>query len=169
MQIKAITTLLVQNIIVVMCTFLAAFHFTTLFDEPTSLVGALWAVVSAIMVLETTSAETFHAAKHRLTGSFLGALVSGIYLFFFPFTFFGFIAAITVGILLCLLSGLPQSVKLTCITISVVMIVSANAKALHPFINAGLRFAESAIGTGVAVLVVLFSASLLKSRQKNDD
>ncbi len=168
MKIKTISTLLLQNIVIVMGAFLAAFHFTTLFDEPTSLVGALWAVISAIMVLETTPAETFHAAKHRLTGSFLGALVSGIYLFFFPFTFFGFIAAIASGVLLCLLAGLPQSVKLTCITISVVMIVSANAKTLHPFTNAGLRFAESAIGTGVAVLVVLCTALLHKSRQKND-
>jgi uncharacterized membrane protein YgaE (UPF0421/DUF939 family) len=35
------------------------------------------------------------------------------------------------------------------------MIVSTIAKDLHPFVNAGLRFVESAIGTGIAVVVAL--------------
>jgi uncharacterized membrane protein YgaE (UPF0421/DUF939 family) len=33
------------------------------------------------------------------------------------------------------------------------MIVSAITEELHPMVNASLRFAESAIGTGIAVLV----------------
>ena len=34
------------------------------------------------------------------------------------------------------------------------------AKDMHPFVNAGLRFAESAIGTGIAVLAALIAFHL---------
>ncbi len=145
--------ILIKNILSVIGAFQAGFYFTTLFHEPTSLVGGLWAVISAIIILEVTDAETYNSAKNRIIGTFIGAVVSGTYLFFFSFTFFGYLVAIVVGVLVCIIFGVPQSVKLSGITISVVMIVSTIAKDLHPFINAGLRFVESAIGMGVAIAV----------------
>jgi uncharacterized membrane protein YccC len=157
MKIKTFTPVFIKNILVVAGAFLGGFYFTRMFHEPTSLVGGLWAVISAIIVLEATHTETFASAKNRIIGTFIGAIVSGVYLFFFPFTIPGFVAAIAVGVLICFLFGLPQSIKLTGITISVVMIVSTIAKDLHPFVNAGLRFVESAIGTGIAVVVALIA------------
>lgn len=142
---------------VVAGAFLFGYNFTALFHEPTSLVGGLWAVISAIIVLEATNKETFSSAKNRIVGTLIGALVSGFYLFFFQFTIIGFLITIGVGVLLCLLLKLHASIKLTTITISVIVIVSAISKDLHPLTNAGLRFVESAIGTATAIIVALIA------------
>ena len=146
-------SVILKNIAVVAGAFICGFNFTTFFHEPTSLVGGLWAVISAIIVIEATNKETYSSAKNRIFGSLIGAIVGGVYLLFFNFTFLGFLASIGVGVITCLIIGIPQSVKLTGITISVIMIVSTITEELHPFVNAGLRFFESAIGTGIATLV----------------
>lgn len=170
MKIQTFTPVFFKNIFVVSGAFLGGFYFTSLFHEATSLVGGLWAVISAIIVLEATHKETFTSAKNRLIGTFIGAIVSGVYLYFFTFSILGFIIAVAVGTLICFLFGLQKSVKLTGITISVIMIVATVEKGIHPFLNAGLRFAESAIGTGIAVLVALLALSVENySKQKNTE
>lgn len=169
MKLRVFTPLFIKSIAVVAAAFFGGFYFTTLFHEPTSLVGGLWAVISAIIVLEATHKETFTSAKNRLVGTFIGAFVSGIYLYFFSFSIFGFIIAVAVGALICFLFDLQKSVKLTGITISVIMIVATIEKGIHPFLNAGLRFAESAIGTGIAVLVALLALSIENSTSRKNE
>lgn len=161
-KIQSFIPIFLKNIAVVVGAFFGGFYFTTLFHEPTSLVGGLWAVISAIIVIEASHKETYTSAKNRIIGSLIGAIVSGFYLLFFPFSLVGFAATIGVGVLICLLLGLPQSIKLTGITISVIMIVSTITEDLHPFLNASLRFVESAIGAGIA-LIVAFTAFYLKN------
>ena len=136
-----------KNIIVVAIAYFCGFYFTTMFHEPTSLVGGLWAVISAIIVIEATHAQTFNSAKKRIIGTLLGAIISGVYLLFFQFTIIGFLIAIGTGGLSCLLLKLPDSIKVTSSTISLVVIDSTITENLHPYLNAGLRFVESAIGT----------------------
>jgi len=155
-----------KHILVVVVAYICGYYFTSLFHEPTSLVGGLWAAISAIIVLEASHEKTYTSAKNRIVGTLIGAVVSGVYLFFFPFSIPGFAITIGAGVVVCLVFNLPQSIKLSSITISVILIVSTIAKDLHPFVNAGLRFAESAIGTGVAVLVALI-AFKLQSRIPN--
>ena len=159
MKFQSFIPVFLKNIAIVAGAFIGGFYFTIFFHEPTSLVGGLWAVISAIIVIEASHKETYTSAKNRIIGSLIGAIVSGVYLFFFPFTIIGFVVTVGVGVLICFLLGIPQSVKLTGITISVVMIVATITEDLHPFSNAGLRFFESAIGTGIAVLVAFVSYS----------
>ncbi len=151
------STTILKNIVVVTIAFICGFYFTAFFHEPTSLVGGLWAVISAIIVIEATHTETYGSAKKRIIGTLIGTIISGFYLLFFQFSIIGFLIAIGFGVLICLLLKLPDSIKLTGITISVVVIVSTIAKDLHPFVNAGLRFIESAIGTIAAILVAFGS------------
>ncbi len=47
-------SVILKNIAVVAGAFICGFNFTTFFHEPTSLVGGLWAVISAIIVIEAT-------------------------------------------------------------------------------------------------------------------
>jgi len=167
-NIQSFIPVFLKNIAVVVGAFFGGFYFTTLFHEPTSLVGGLWAVISAIIVIEASHKETYISAKNRIIGSLIGAIVSGFYLLFFPFSLVGFAAAIGAGVLICLLLNLPQSIKLTGITISVIMIVSTITEDLHPFLNAGLRFAESAIGAGIALIVAFIAFYLGNYIPSND-
>lgn len=164
MKVHPSIVLLLKTIVIVMGSFLGGFYFTTLFHEPTSLVGGLWAVISAIIVLESSHTKTFSSAKSRLIGSFLGAVLSGVYLYFFDFSIIGLSATIGIGVILCYILRLSQSVKLTGVTIAVIVIVSTLEHSLHPFANAGLRFIECVIGTATAVLVALIADSALIKR-----
>ena len=156
-----------QNIAIVVGAYLCGFYFTKMIHEPTSFVGGLWAVISGIIVIEATASDTIHSAKIRIIGTLIGAIISGIYLFFFPFSLLGYGACIAVGVLVCYIFKVQHSVKLTGITISVVLIISTIEKELHPIINAGLRFVESAIGTGIALTVAFAAFYLNKTFTKN--
>jgi uncharacterized membrane protein YccC len=153
-----------KSIFLVVGSYLCGYYFTHLIHEPTSLVGGLWAAISGIIVFENTAPDTLHSAKIRIIGSLTGAIVSGIYLFFFPFTILGFSICIGCGVLFCYLLKIQHSIKLTAITISVILIVSTVEKELHPILNAGLRFIESAIGTGLALLVAYGAYYLNKTK-----
>lgn len=160
MEKKLLLQVFIKNIVIVLGAFLGGFYFTSLFHEPTSLVGGLWATISAIIVLEVSHYRTLVSAKHRLIGSFIGAVLSGIYLLLFPFSVIGYAVTIGIGVLVCFILKVPQAVKLTGITISVIVIVSTITEELHPIKNAGLRFAESAIGAGIAELVAYVNYKL---------
>ena len=153
----------IQNILLVVGSYLCGYYFTTMFHEPTSYVGGLWAAISGIIVIEATARDTLHSAKIRIIGSFTGAIISGIYLFFFPFSLFGYGICIAFGVLICYIFRVQHSIKLTGITISVILIVSTIEQDIHPIVNAGLRFVESAIGTGLAILVAFTGFYLNKT------
>ncbi len=162
------TTIAIQHILIVIGAYLSGYYFTGLFHGPTSFIGGLWAVISGIIVIESSHIDTWQSAKKRIIGTFIGVVISGAYLFFFDFSILGYGICIALGVLICYLVNAPQSIKLSGITISVVLIVSTIEKELHPFANAGLRFAESAIGTGIALLAAFITYYLDKtnSRQK---
>ena len=163
MSSQNVISVTIQNIAIIVGAYLCGFYFTKLFHEPTSYVGGLWAVISGIIVIEGTARDTLHSAKIRIIGSLTGAIISGVYLFFFPFSLFGYGICIAFGVLMCYILRVQHSIKLTGITISVVLIVSTIEKELHPIINAGLRFVESAIGTGIAISVAFTAYYLNKT------
>lgn len=142
-----------QSIIIATAAFLCGYYFTGLFHEPTSFVGGLWAVISAIIVFESTAKDAWHSAKTRILGTLIGAIISAVFMYFFNFSIVGYVICIGVGTFICYLFNIKHAAKLSGITISVILIVSVVEKELHPFVNSGLRFAESAIGTAVALLL----------------
>ena len=150
-----------QNIIIVVGSYFCGYYFTSLFHEPTSFVGGLWAAISGIIVIEGMAGDTLRSAKIRIIGTLSGAIISGVYLLLFPFSLVGYAACIAAGVLFCYVFRVQNAIKLTGITISVILIVSTIEQELHPIINAGLRFAESAIGTAVAI-VAAFTTHYLK-------
>jgi uncharacterized membrane protein YccC len=58
---------------------------------------------------------------------------------------------------ICTALNLPSHGRLAAITVIVVMVTASLDPALNPLLNALLRFVESCIGTGVALLGVLLS------------
>ena len=163
---KSIVSVGIWNMVIALLAYLCGFYFTALFNEPTSAIGGLWSVISGILVVESKLVDTLRSAKYRIVGSLIGSVVSGIYLFYFPFTVIGYSVCIGIGVLACHLLRIPQHVKLTGVTISVVMIVSTIMHDLNPFLNAGLRFVESGIGTGIGVFVSYLSDSKIVTKRE---
>jgi len=65
--------------------------------------------------------------------------------------------AVSVGltVLLCQALKVPDHGRLAAITVALIMVIASSNAELSPFANAALRFIESVIGAGVAVLAVL--------------
>ncbi len=164
MKIPSFVPELIMNVLLVTVAFLGGFYFTSMFHKPTSLIGGMWAAISAIIVIEATHKETLSSAMHRVLGTLVGSVVSGTYLILFQFSLFGFAATVGVGMLICYLFHIEKAIKLTTITIAVVLIVATVDNDLHPYINAGLRLTESAIGSGLAVLIGFLFYILIKKK-----
>ena len=129
--------------------------FTSLFPGYLPKIGGLWSAISAIVVTQATSKEALSSASLRILGSAIGAATSAVYLTLLPFHPAGMALAIFATVLLCAAVNVPSHGRLAAITVIVVMVISSLDPKLSPGLNALLRFAESCIGTGVAVLAVL--------------
>ena len=129
--------------------------FTSLFPGYLPKIGGLWSAISAIVVTQATSKEALSSASLRILGSAIGAATSAIYLTLLPFHPAGMALAIFATLLLCAAVNVPSHGRLAAITVIVVMVTSSLDPKLSPGLNALLRFAESCIGTGVAVLALL--------------
>jgi uncharacterized membrane protein YccC len=117
-----------------------------------SKIGGLWSALSAIVVTQATRKETTSSASLRILGSAIGASTSAVYLTLLPFHPLGLALAIFVTVLLCTTLNIPSHGRLAAITVIVVMVTGSLDPKLSPVLNALLRFAESCIGTGVAVI-----------------
>jgi len=159
----SLRSMLIYAAIAVAGYFLGS-SFTALFHDSSSAIGGFWSVISGVIVYDDIRTNVLHSAKLRSIGSLIGAVVSGAYLYFFAFSLPGFAACVGAGALICHLLRLPDHIKLTGVTISVVMMVSVTTGNHAPIENAALRFFESVIGAGVAVAVTYLAGMLSPKR-----
>ena len=134
--------------------YLIGFWFTGLFPGYLPKIGGLWSAISAIVVTQATRRETTSSASLRILGSAIGAITSAVYLTLLPFHPLGMALAIFATVLLCTAVHIPSHGRLAAITVIVVMVTGSLDPKLSQGLNALLRFIESCIGTGVAVLGV---------------
>lgn len=130
------------------------FHFTSLFPGYLPKIGALWSAISAIVVTQSSKQETTSSASLRVLGSAIGAITSAVYLTFMPFHPLGMALAIFATVLICREFQIQSHARLASITVMVIMVTASLDPTLNPGLNALLRFAESCLGTAVALLEV---------------
>ena len=145
----------IQNALVSLAAYLVGYYFTASFHTRSSSIGGLWSLVSAIVVLQAASRDTWKSAVLRVLGTLIGAMLSGFYLYLFPFRPVGMATSVRLTVLLYQMVGVPDHGRLAAITVALVMVISSGNSELSPFANAALRFIESVIGAGTAVLAVL--------------
>jgi len=120
-------------------------------DADTRMIGAMWAMISAIVVMQDTRSATISTAWLRILGSLIGAVFSALYLVFFPFSIVGMGVLIGLVVLVCELLHLPGHLRLAGLTAGIVLVISAVNPDIPPVINAATRFFEVIIGSSVAV------------------
>jgi uncharacterized membrane protein YccC len=131
-------------------------------------VGAMWAMISSIVVMQETRSATLDTAWLRIFGSLAGAVISAVYLTFLPFSTPGMALLIGLTVLICQVSGIPGHARLAALTVGVVMVISAMNPGVPPFVNAGTRFLEVIIGSTVAVAIVWAWPYLSRSGGRSD-
>ncbi|TIC80595.1 FUSC family protein [Crenobacter intestini] len=115
--------------------------------------GGMWASISGIVVLQATHGEAGSAAFKRVLGTLIGAVLSWLYLEFFPVAWPGVLVCVFLTVLVCQGLRVPDNGRLGCITVLVVLVVAELHPSLPALANAGLRFDESTLGSLVALLV----------------
>lgn len=144
-----------QNFLIAIFSFVCGYYVTSTVDHSSPAIDGLWAVISAILVFQNTYAETLKSAQVRIIGALIGSVIASLYLTFFEFSVLGLGVCIFLGILVCYVSHIPDKVRITSVSVSVVLLVSSVNPEINPFLNGSLRFVESIIGSAVAIGVSL--------------
>ena len=131
---------------------MCGFYFSSLFHRPSAGMGGLWALISGIVVLQSTWRGTLSLAWLRVLGTLIGSIISAAYLSFLPFNPFGMVACIFATVLVCHALGIPGHAQLAAITVALIMVISTMDSTLSPITSVALRFSESCLGTAMAVL-----------------
>ncbi|HEY1435850.1 MAG TPA: FUSC family protein [Thermoanaerobaculia bacterium] len=152
-----------RTALVCLAAYVAGSGFTSLFHAGTSVLGGIWSVVSGIVVLQATIEDTRGSAWLRILGTAIGAAVGAIYLGLLPFSPVGMAACVGVTVLFCQATGVPDHARLASVTVVIILAVSVAAPDIRPITNAFLRFVESCLGAGLAMIAVMLSPAPRKS------
>ena len=118
-----------------------------------------WAAISSFIVLQSNVAATLSAARGRMIGTAIGAVVGAIFVRYVGVHPLWLGLAVVFTVLLCQGLGLEDSYRLACVTVAIVMIIHSTNSA---WATAGYRFLEVSLGIIVAVVV----AAILEHRGK---
>lgn len=141
----------------IMCTGIAlaaavGINVTGKIHAPSQWAGAMLACTSVIVVLQKTSyRDSLSMGLMRVFGTFVGALVSFIYLKCFDFSFVGMLAAVFVLEMLFMMLNIYNNGHIATITMITILMVSQTSLHNDPMTNCLLRFCESAVGVGIGV------------------
>jgi uncharacterized membrane protein YgaE (UPF0421/DUF939 family) len=149
-----------QIALISMVAYVVGKHFTSLFEVGSQNIGALWCAITGIMVFHAAREATWKEGVRRVLGALIGAIVSGFYLSFFPFSPIGIAVSAGIAVLLCESINLSKSSNLAATSVVIIMVISNSNPALNPILNATLRFCEACIGAGIAMLMALLSPRL---------
>ena len=144
-----------QSALVAWVCIVAGKSFTGMIDADSAGIGAIWATITGIVVLQATPHETSRQAALRLLGTLIGAAIGAAYLYVFPVNAVGAALAVGATVLVCQFAGVPDNGRLAAITVIIVFAVSVAAPGSSPLLNGALRFGESCIGAAATLLTVL--------------
>jgi uncharacterized membrane protein YgaE (UPF0421/DUF939 family) len=119
-------------------------------DDPTKLLGGMWAVVATVFVFRETRTSTLSAATARLVATCVSFALCLVYLLIFPVTGFGIAVVIGLGTMALLSLGRDDDIVTTGITTAVVLV----AAAINPeqaWQQPILRLLDTVVGIAVGV------------------
>ena len=126
-------------------------------------VGALWAMIVGISVVQATSQETAAKARTQILGGLVGSAATFAYLLLLPVHPIGMILLIGLVIFFCQIMGWADYSVSAGLTVGVILFFSQVNPELPHVINVILRFTEVLIGSITAVLVVQLVSSIEKN------
>jgi hypothetical protein len=137
---SAATYLLVTDV-------LSRLYFISKTDD---LIGALWAVISFIVVNRGSYRSSVVAGVSRMVGTSVSFLLCLLYLAFLPFHVWALAVLVGAGGLVVTLAGRPQDAGIAAIATTVIMVVAA-VNPHDAWKQPILRLADTAIGVAIGV------------------
>ena len=127
--------------------------FSSLFERPDTLVSGLWCVVSSIVVLQAHLGGTYQAAWQRFLGVLIGSILGCLLTELFGSNPMSLGAAITLTMIVCSFFKLQESVRIACLTVAVIMVLSGLRPEIHLYWFGLYRFLDSCMGIFIGVVV----------------
>ena len=161
----------------ILLSYLVGVYASGSFHAASRWLGAMLACTSLVTVMQPTGSyhDMVRPALLRVVGTFLGALISYLYLKYLPFSIVGMLLAVFVLESICMMLNIYKESRIATITLVIIMLASQIADELPPAVNASLRFFESAVGVGVGLLLKwsiekwqIWRQRLLHMGQKSD-
>jgi uncharacterized membrane protein YccC len=119
-------------------------------NEPTKLLGGMWAVVATVFVFRESRASSLSAGIARLVATCVSFALCLIYLLIFPVTGPGIAVVIGLGTIVMLFLGCEDDVVTTGITTAVVLVVAAISPQ-DAWQQPILRLLDTVVGIAVGV------------------
>lgn len=134
---------------------LSAFCCRWLTGEPTQL-ASLWAIISAVLVVQDSVANTIDAFKTRMIASLMGSVTAVLFYMIFEISVWGIAVSILIATLFCILFKLEKYMRLACITLILILLVHHLSPLPHQpvWYFSFWRLFDSFIGSILALLVV---------------
>lgn len=150
------TRIALHYMLVSLLAYAGAYYLTGMIHITTTLapIGALWAVIVGISVMQATWTSTVERARFQIIGGFIGAILSLVYLKFLLFNPILMVLLMGLAVFLCQAVGRPDYSTPAALTVAVILFFSSINPELTPFMNAALRFSEVFIGSAIAILIV---------------
>lgn len=139
--------------IIASASFLLGYYVTSSLDHSAPIIDGLWAIISGIMVWDTTPKKTFELVKIRVKASIIGATIATVYLTMFDFHVVGLGVCAFIAVLFNFSFNSKEGIKPTGVTIAVILLISTMNADINPMLNSSLRVLESALGCTVAIVV----------------
>ncbi len=112
-----------------------------------------WAVISAVIVMQSSIGAAINAAWSRMAGTAIGAFAGGLFAAVWGVNIPSFALAVTLTVLVCAYLGLLDSYRLAGATVAIVMLIG---RADVTWMVALHRFLEVSLGVVVALMVTVF-------------
>ena len=122
-----------------------SYKLNSLITHPNYLIANLWSVITAIIVLQTNIGGTYKAIWLRFIGVIIGSLIGAFFAFALGAGADSIGLAIFVTILLCSLLKIPDSYRLSALSVVVIMLPWKAHPESDPWIFASFRFLDTCV------------------------
>lgn len=121
----------------------------TIYYQALNLPEGYWAVISAVIVMETSVQDSLRLSWLRFVGTAIGAIMGLIWILLLGSTPWSVGIAILVTTVVCSILNLPESYRLAGVTAAIVILASG----MNPAGFALQRFIDVSVGILIALLV----------------
>ncbi len=133
--------------------FLTQEAITFYFPRPDQFIGALWCVLSAIIVSQANLGKTLKAGQDRFLGGLIGCFLGSLFTVLYGATVVTLGVSVALTVMICAFLNLQDAIRIASLSVAVVMLSWANHTEFSPWAFGFFRFLDSVIGIVVAVLV----------------
>lgn len=122
-------------------------------DRPDTLISGTWCVLSTFVVMQAHLGGTYRAAWVRFLGVLIGSFMGGLFTTLFGSNAITLGISVVLTVLSCSLFQIKDSIRIACLSVSMVMILWGLHPSISPWQFGWYRFLDSSLGILIAVLV----------------